>query len=136
MAKINKTANRTTTITDKFANPINDAEKQIAQTAIVNSLLGTNGTDIYNGGDDSLNGYWIKYSDYWDMKLHGTITQGVVALPWRATETVFTVYIISGTSAVSSLYYLQDGKQLDLTEHIGKQVVIMGNFVRNVKETI
>lgn len=135
MAKVTKTANRTTTITDKMANAINDAEKQVAQTAIINSLLGTNGTDVFNGGDDSLNGYWIKYSEYWDMKLYGTITKGVVSLPWRTTESIVTVVEVEG-APVSHLYYVQDSKQVDLTELIGKKVIIMLNFVRNVKENV
>ena len=134
MAKTNRTANRTTTITDKYANPINDAEKQVAQTAIVNSLLGTNGTDVFNGGDDSLNGYWIKYSEYWDMKLHGTITKGVVAFPWTATESVVTVVVVD-SAPTQHLYYISNAKQVDLTELIGKKVIIMLNFVRNIKES-
>ena len=130
------TTNRTTTITDKYAKPINENEQAVAQIAIVNALIGTYGTDTFNGGDAGLQGYWIKYSEYWDAKLYGTIQSGNLSLPYRCTETIATVYVIDGTNVTQSLYYIQDAKNLDLSALQGKKVVVMLNFVRNIKENV
>lgn len=126
--------NRTLTISENYANPINDAERQTAQSAIVGALIGTYGTDECKSGDDGLTGYWHKYSEFWDCKLKGVLQHGNISLPFRAVEQVAVVHVIDTNE--TKLYYIADAKTLDLTQLAGMRVEINLQFVRTFKETI
>jgi hypothetical protein len=124
--------NKTTTITDSNAKPINQVEMANSLQMMANALKGTYGNGEFDGGLGSIaNGYWHRYAMFWDAKLVFTATGSVtITFPYTVVDSMVKVYDASANTA--SVYYIESSKTLTFTAS-GKTIVEV-SFCKNTKE--
>lgn len=124
--------NKTTTITDSNAKPINQTEVSNSLQMMANALKGTYGDGEFDGGlGQGAEGYWHRYAMYWDAKLvctaYGAVT---ITFPYTIVDSMVKVY--DTTTNTTGVYYIQSSKTLTFTAS-GKTIVEV-SFVKNTKE--
>jgi hypothetical protein len=113
---------RTSVITDAWAKPRDAAEMSTAFQGVIGALRGAWGTGPWDGGVGG-NGYWCKYSMYWDAKLTFEATGlHTVTLPYRVTESVVRWWCITESGPMLNAYYVANGQTVDIN-FVGTVVV-------------
>ena len=94
---------------------------------VINALLGTWGSGDWG------NGFWVKRGYTWSAK-QTILVAGDIELPFRMVRDVVYVHDVSGSSVITNVIYVSDGKTLNMTTYIGKTVVLQVIDAKIVKE--
>lgn len=131
MAKNNR--NKTTTITDSTAKPINDDEVATSLQLMANALKGTYGYGEFNGGlgENIGNGYWHRYAMYWDAKLVFTGT-GTTTITFPYTVIDSMVHVYDTATNTDQVYYIENSKTL--TFNASGKTIVEVSFVKTGRE--
>ena len=118
---------RSITITELHGKPVNESEFKNSFLMVINALLGTWGSGDWG------NGFWVKRGYTWSAK-QTILVAGDIELPFRMVRDVVYVHDVSGSSVITNVIYVSDGKTLNMTQYIGKTVVLQVIDAKIVKE--
>ncbi|TRZ51949.1 MAG: hypothetical protein D4S01_03845 [Dehalococcoidia bacterium] len=101
------------TITDVYATVKNPLEQQNAWREVIGCLKGTWNVGEWKTSFPDSDGWYRKYSQFWEAKLVATI-EGTVTLrlPFKAKEC--TIRVVDTASLTQSLYYIQIGQEVEI----------------------
>ena len=116
-------------ITDLNGKLVDQAAIDDTMRLLVTANRGTFGFDKWGTG------YWCKYNEFWDAKATWDIKvdQNTMQVPFKIGSDIVTVYDVSASPVVSTVYYLSNTDTFSVVAHRGKKVVVVCSFIANVR---